>query len=381
MSQKPRPLRVLLLLHELSRTGAPKLALDALDAMENAVSVVTLALRGGPLEARCRALGLLAVASDWEGGSPVQRLGRRARRKAFVQAMRRWKPDVVYVHSAAALPLARALPLPPAPALLHAHEMGTPLEAFAAGHETLLRDWPRAFVAVSEAARRDLCAHGVVPERIHRVPAFVPDDAFARAATFAPRPPDGRFVVAGAGFPSWCKGTTLWLQTAAELASRLGRDAVRFVWVGMADTPFCRQFREEARLLGLADVVEFVPATPDPYPCLAACDAFAMTSWEDACPLVVLEAMMLQKPVACFAGGGGAPEEVGGAGIVVPEFTPAQMAAAFAELADNPARRAQIGAAARARVQEHFLASVQAPRLLALLREVAARGVAAGEGV
>ena len=65
-------------------------------------------------------------------------------------------------------------------------------------------------------------------------------------------------------------------------------------------------------------------------------DIFAMTSWEDPCPRVVLENMGLGKPVVCFAGGGGAPEVVGDTGVIVPEFDSRAMAQAIADLAADP---------------------------------------------
>ena len=52
-------------------------------------------------------------------------------------------------------------------------------------------------------------------------------------------------------------------------------------------------------------MVEFIPPTPKPMEHFAGFDIFAMTSWEDPCPLVVLENMGLAKPVVCFAGGAG----------------------------------------------------------------------------
>ena len=51
-----RKTRVLLLLRELSRTGAPRVALDALDAMRDEVEVRTIAPLDGPLAEDCRAI-------------------------------------------------------------------------------------------------------------------------------------------------------------------------------------------------------------------------------------------------------------------------------------------------------------------------------------
>jgi glycosyltransferase involved in cell wall biosynthesis len=97
---------------------------------------------------------------------------------------------------------------------------------------------------------------------------------------------------------------------------------------------------------------------------------FATTAWEDPCPIVVFENMLLGKPVACFANSGGAAEQVGDTGIVVEGFSPQKMAMGIADLLNDPDRRGRMGAAARRRVQENFTVNVQAPKILQQIREV-----------
>lgn len=58
-----RKTRVLLLLHELSRTGAPRSAIDGFDAMRDEFEVRTIVPAPGPLAAECRALGPLDILS------------------------------------------------------------------------------------------------------------------------------------------------------------------------------------------------------------------------------------------------------------------------------------------------------------------------------
>jgi glycosyltransferase involved in cell wall biosynthesis len=180
------------------------------------------------------------------------------------------------------------------------------------------------------------------------------------------RPDDDTLVIGGAGIPDWRKGTTLWLQMAAEVRRLVG-PSTRFVWVGVpewSDHTWYEgaKFRREAHLMGLDDMVEFIPPTPKPMEHFAGFDIFAMTSWEDPCPLVVLENMGLAKPVVCFAGGGGAPEVVGDTGVIIPDFDPQAMARAIADLAADPQQRARLGALARQRVLANFTDRVQVPK-------------------
>ncbi len=363
--------KVLLLLHTLNLTGAPKIALDAFEQLQDEVELQIITIRGGAWEDRCRRLGPLAILERLpQGNAPWQRARRIAAKAIWARRWQNWQPDVIYINSVAALPLANNLRLPQSPALLHVHELKSITEQFAGDCLELLAHWPQRYLAVSSAVVKSLVEnYRVAAQNIALVHEFVPDADFERTAALLSKPStngDGRrFVVGGAGYPSWRKGPLLWLQMAVELVKLLGRDVVRFVWVGVTENEEGAVFREMARKLGLDDVIEWVAVTPEPLPQLARCDVFAMTSWEDPCPIVVLEAMMLQKPVVCFAHSGGAPEEVGDAGCAVADFSPLLMAQQLAAWYAEPAKVAAMGQRARRRVQNQFIASVQTPKILA----------------
>lgn len=368
-----RKIKVLLLLHDLSLTGAPKLAVTAFERFQDAVELRTISYHGGPLRDRVRQLGPVQtlVSYRWPGGMPTPRdlllfLGHRSlsvgKAQVWSREIARWKPDVVYVNSVAGLLAAKRLRLPPTPTLLHVHELDSFLYPFSRDAPELLLGLPNRYVAVSQAVAQALTErYGVDAAKISVVPAFV--EEFPLPAP-APAPAgDARLVVGGAGVVSWVKGVPLWLLMAAEVKNRLGADRVRFVWVGMVEDEEGWRFREMARKLGLTGDIEWVPFTSRPLDHYATFDIFALTSWEDSFPLVVLESMLLEKPVVCFAGSGGAREEVGDAGVIVPKFSPPLMAEAVIALAEDPAQRAALGKAARQRVVEHFTAARQAPRL------------------
>jgi glycosyltransferase involved in cell wall biosynthesis len=102
---------------------------------------------------------------------------------------------------------------------------------------------------------------------------------------------------------------------------------------------------------------------------LARADAFVFPTRGDAVPWVVLETMAAGLPVVSTAVGA-IPELVGDAGMIV-DREPAAIARAIDALAADPARRAELGARARARVAERYDAWTQVPRLLAMLRDAA----------
>ncbi len=362
-----RKTRVLLLLHELSRTGAPRVALDALDAMRDEVEVRTIALLDGPLAEDCRAIGPLCIINpQWLPGRIWQKAYGRFEKGRWFRGLRRWAPHLIYINSVAALPITQWVPLPDVPTILHVHELHTELKQVMKRCPDAMVSRPTRYLAASEAVLRALvCECGINEDRIAVVHEFVPERRInGVCSNQARRPHDGALVVGGAGLPGWRKGTTLWLQMAAEVRRLVGPSA-RFVWVGVPEWPDMdgARFRREAHLMGLDDMVEFIPPTPKALEYFAGFDIFAMTSWEDPCPLVVLENMGLAKPVVCFAGGGGAPEVVGDTGVIVPEFDPLAMARAIADLAARPPELARLGALASQRLRDNFTDRVQVPKI------------------
>ena len=367
-------LRVLLVVHELF-PGAPSVPVDALEWMRSRVEVQTVALGGGFLEGRYRRLGKLNIVPAWEAP-----LHRRIQRRWMLWRLRRdlarFQPQLIYVNSIVSLGPARRLGLPDVPVLVHIHELESHVEPVLAASGDLVRSWPNRYVAVSEAVRELLTKVVGIPEgKVSLVHDFIHDDVLSHSTRRRGPAADEKgklFVVGGSGHPSWRKGITLWLQMAVAVRRLLPGMALQFRWVGMVDNEQARGARLEARKLGIEDVVKFIPRTEKPLDEFREFDVFAMTSWEDPCPLVVLQNMALGKAVLCFAGGGGAAEEVGDSGVIVPGFNPEMMAAAVAELAGDSSRREALGSAARTRVERMFVASVQAPKLLEEMKRTAA---------
>jgi glycosyltransferase involved in cell wall biosynthesis len=359
--------RVVALLNELSLTGAPRLTLDILEAIQGEAAVRIVSWEGGPLTDVARRLGPSVVLRHAGFARALPRrlatehvvealAGGSARIRAMEQAalLRKWKPQLVYVSSVTALPLVRMLRLVDAPVVLHVHELGSALEGFERAYPGLILSIPDQYVAVSAAVAHDLVNHlGVPSGAVSVVPPYVlppVPDAPPRSGAMDRTP----LTVGGAGNPSWTKGIDLWLLAAREAVDRLGADRLRFVWVGYRDNEAGLQFRNMISKLGLDSVVQLVPETDRVHDHFARFDMFAMTSWEESASLVVLEAMSMGVPVICFSPTGGPAEEVGEAGVVIPEISPHRMADAIVDLAQSAQKRRVIGSAGAERVREHF---------------------------
>lgn len=127
-----------------------------------------------------------------------------------------------------------------------------------------------------------------------------------------------------------------------------------FVIVG--DGPLAETLKALAAELGIADRVRFTGLRSDVQNLMGMADVVVVPSvWQEPAGLVAVEAMATERPVvACRVGG--LPELVadGETGRVVAPHSPEQLADALNALLGDPAERARLGRAGRARVERLF---------------------------
>lgn len=151
------------------------------------------------------------------------------------------------------------------------------------------------------------------------------------------------FVVGGIGTADLRKGIDYFVELATILPH------CSFVWVGATKQDF-------SNCLGINNFpanLYFVANTANPYSYLNTFDVLALTSRMEVYPLVVMEALSLQKPVVCFAEAGGAPELIEtDAGIVIENFVINKMAEAIVFLKENPQKKEDMGHIGKQKVTE-----------------------------
>ncbi len=227
-----------------------------------------------------------------------------------------------------------------------------------------------AVIAISDGVRAALVQAGVEPARIRVVPSGV--DVAAMTA-----PPEARatlrrewevadddVLVAVIGVLEKRKGHDVLLSAAMLPATKNRR--VRYVFVGEGAT---REVLTEA-VGRLALPVRFAGFRNDVAACLAAADVVAMPSRQEGLGVAALEAMAAGRPVvASRVGGLREAVEPNVTGLLVPPDDPAALATAIGSLAADPARRAQFGAAGRARILARYTGARMADGTLACYGE------------
>ncbi len=182
-------------------------------------------------------------------------------------------------------------------------------------------------------------------------------------------------VVLQVGEISPRKGQLDTLRAAAQL--RKGRGGTtRFVFIGteQCNDDYRRALQEAGARPELAGAVTWLGLRDDVPRLLPHAAVAILPSHQEPFGLAGLEAMACGVPLVATSVGG-IPEvvEPGITGLLVPARNPGALAAAIGSLLDDPARRAAMGAAARARAVAEFAPGPHIARLEALLAEGARR--------
>jgi glycosyltransferase involved in cell wall biosynthesis len=206
--------------------------------------------------------------------------------------------------------------------------------------EALLADH---IVVPSTFVRDTLIAAGRPDRGIHLLPYPVDTTRFTPAT-----PSGGRGLrVLFAGHVGMRQGVVY----ALEAIRALGRDDIRLTLVGTATdgTAWLEPYR------GLFEHIPGVPYAEMPR-LFQAADAFVFPSLFEGSAMVVNEALASALPAIVTANSGSIVRD-GVEGFVVPIRDSAAIADRLAQLADDPALRARMAAAARARAEAHDFAA------------------------
>jgi glycosyltransferase involved in cell wall biosynthesis len=361
---------VLLVVHEASRTGAPILAYNVAKRLRRSHNVVAILLASGGLiedfEACCAAtIGPLTYA-DWHPGE-IKHL--------IKHVLAAYPVSYAIVNSIASWmtvpPLGRAM----VPVVLLVHEFASytrPKSAMAQGLH-----WATEIVfsadLVARSAREE---HPTETRRgIHVFPQGRCDLPLAPEPgprleplpdlprIFRPPGTENALVVLGCGFVHIRKGVDLFLSCAAAVATMQPRRPVRFIWIGHGYAPeedanYSCYLADQIVRSGLERTVAIIDEIPDLEPAYAMSDVFFLSSRLDPLPNVTIDAAVHGIPVVCFEGATGMADilaaDPGTRQCVVPHLDVHSAAAVIVDLANDEAKRRQIGEAFRKTGQATF---------------------------
>jgi glycosyltransferase involved in cell wall biosynthesis len=387
------PVDVILVSHELSMTGAPKILLKIAEHLvtQRGLNLLVLAARDGPLLEAFREWACVLDLSALADGlaTPTEMA------KAVCESIRGGAgPRCAIVNTACVSEIGEVVAAAGIPMVTLVHELASSITAaeFKAIYDaSALVIYPAEFVR-DEAHRTyelPIAKSRVMPQGLLDPRYGEGDRLTARADLLAEiGAPDDAYLVLACGTLDLRKGIDIFVRVAAaSRASRRSGRPLHFVWVGGGDegahTPFWYA-RQDVVRGGLEDCVHFLGGRANTAPYFLGCDALVVTSRMDPFPCIVHEAMACSKPVVVFDNAGGAPEALAeGAGVVVPYGDVAAMARALGNLADDAEAQLGLGARALARVRERYCFGDYVEKIVAALDgnlgvQLADRSVAAG---
>ena len=313
-------MRVCVVCHEASLTGAPRIGFDIAASLAERHDTTLLVKSGGPLIDFPRYARLRESYRCLDTSHQVSNLTYRQRVEKAMAVLEELRPEVVYVNSVASGEWCEASARAGVPVALHTHETRDSLPGLLSSVCTprILR-WTDLLVGASRQAmediedltgtrvrnRLDLGIFLDVETVLERSGWSVAVPVNARQEPLAAREEgSGRQVVGMCGLAQPRKGADIFFDVATRLP------ACDFVWIG----PWAPPETEEngptlERFTSLALPNFYVTGLVDnPYAYLRMLDALVLTSREDPNPLVVAEALLLGKKAIAFSSTGSSVE-------------------------------------------------------------------------
>lgn len=343
--------RILLVVHDASRTGAPILAWNLASKLSINCDVVVALKAGGPLEDEFRKVAAQVViipeaatlaGVDLEGvvDRLVDEIGphfailNSAETRSFAPRLAaRGVGVVALIHefSANTNPHGAIYDI-----LIWAHHVVFPAPVVSRSFED---DYPFA------AQRRV----SVMPQGLPLLPPRLQDAANpANEALNRLRPTGAEkdILVVAMGFVHLRKGVDLFIAAAAAALRASPSARIRFAWVGggylpQQDIHFSTYLADQVARSGLKDRFTFIDEVDELGVIVDAADMVVLSSRLDPMPNTAIEALSRGKPVLCFEEASGIAEILAArpelSHLVVPYLDTGAMGRVIAELSGNPA--------------------------------------------
>lgn len=312
-------MRVCVVCHEASLTGAPRIGFDIAAALAERHETTLLAKMGGPLIDLPRYAPLRDGYRCLDSSHQVCDRTYRERVDQAMSMLEELGPDALYVNSVASGEWCEAGARAGIPVALHTHETRDSLPGLLSTVCTprILR-WTDLLVGASRAAMDDIeeLTGTSVRNRLD-FGIFIDAETVLSQSKFEVPPPrnalgaplgeegsGSRPVAAMCGLAQPRKGADIFFEAAKRLP------VCDFLWIGPWAPPDTHDNKETLGRFETLRLPNFYVTglVDNPYAYMAGIDAFVLTSREDPNPLVVAEALLLGKKVMAFSDTGASAE-------------------------------------------------------------------------
>src|SRR5262245_46535920 len=232
----------------------------------------------------------------------------------------------------------------------------------------------RVMINADAIGRFVVAEEGCPPAKMVLIPNGVREDALRPAGDSRAKRrelglPSDAPVVGAVSRLAWKKGVRHLVAATPHILEAAPN--ARVVIAG--DGPLRAELEAEAETLGVRDHILFLGSRADTVELMAAFDVFVLPSVVEGMSNALLEAMAVGRPVVATDVGGNPEVAVHGeTGLIVAPADPHQLAGAIQKLLDAPELAADMGAAGRRRVLEHYQIDVMTRRIEALYEQLLA---------
>ncbi|TPJ30641.1 glycosyltransferase family 4 protein [Mesorhizobium sp. B2-8-3] len=336
---------ILLLVHELSRTGAPILGWNIGRYLKKnfEYNIVVVSLSSGDLADKFTDEFDIVISFDGISHNDEAQFQSIAK-----SALSRFRPDYILANSIITFPLANEFFKLGVPVIGLVHEFAT----FAIHMREIAKTMQNLseLVFPAEVVRRSsfekfpslkMRPSHIIAQGRSEVPhtKHAPKRGVSALAEFRS---GADFVVIGVGTLEWRKGVDLFVSAAATAKRKAPKIKLRFVWIGSVHGSGyeLKEFlNEQVARSGVTEIVEFLEAVPDLDWAYASADAFFLSSRLDPLPNVSIEAVSRGLPLVCFENGSGMAEimsnDADAKQLVVPYLDASAAADVFIRMASD----------------------------------------------
>ncbi len=323
-------MKILFIIHESSRTGAPMVLLHFLKWLKMhrpEILIDVVAMRGGDLEPEFQKYSTLFINYATSSNKKLTLYKRIFKKfKLYSTIPQSVKIErqliqnsytLIYANTVLSVPFAVQLKKAGSPSkiIAHIHELNTVIKQYVPDFSDYIPQID-TFITPSLTVSNNLIEQWHIPEeRIYKVN----ECSEVEEASVNEMLPKTSFIVGASGMVNWRKGFDVFIQLAGFIHRRYPQSKIQFVWVGKLDTFTKILVEEDLRKLHITQKVSFIGEVNNPAAIFNSFDLFLMPSREDPFPLVCIEAGMLGKAIICFQGATGTEEIIkNGGGKIVP---------------------------------------------------------------